>query len=152
MSDECDSAGASRFQQLIGVLWWAVKLGRLGIYTEVALLSQQLALPRVGHLEVVYHIFAYLNKQSKSRIILDPTDPIPVTPTKSKPDWSSFYPDLEEELPPKMPAPLGYPVNGFAFVDANHAGNVVTRHSHTGILMFVQNFAHCLVKSTTEHS
>jgi hypothetical protein len=45
MSDECDSAGASRFQQLIGVLRWAVELGRLDIYTEVALLSQQLALP-----------------------------------------------------------------------------------------------------------
>ncbi len=25
------------------------------------------------------------------------------------------------------------------FVDANHAGNVVTRRSHTGILLFVQN-------------
>ncbi len=25
------------------------------------------------------------------------------------------------------------------FVDANHAGNVVTRRSHTGILMFIQN-------------
>ena len=26
-----------------------------------------------------------------------------------------------------------------AFVDANHAGNVVTRRSHTGIIIFVQN-------------
>jgi len=38
-----------------------------------------------------------------------------------------------------MPAPLGYPVNIYAFVDANHAGNIVTRRSHTGILLFVQN-------------
>jgi hypothetical protein len=38
-----------------------------------------------------------------------------------------------------MPEPLGNPVNIHVFVDANHAGNVVTRRSHTGILVFVQN-------------
>ena len=139
MTDECNSDEAARYQQLIGVLRWAVELGRIDIYTEVALLSQQLALPRVGHLEVVYHVFAYLNKHDKSRIIFDPTDPMPVTPTTSNPDWSSFYPNLEEELPPRMPEPLGNPVNLYTFVDANHAGNVVTRRSHTGILLFVQN-------------
>ena len=139
MSEECDAEGSSRYSQLIGVLRWAVELGRIDIYTEVSLLSQQLALPRVGHLEVVYHIFAYLSKHDKSRIVFDPTDPKPITPTAAKPDWSSFYSDLEEELPPKMPEPLGYPVNIYTFVDANHAGNLVTRRSHTGILLFVQN-------------
>ena len=138
-TDECDEEGASRYSQLIGVLRWAVELGRIDIYTEVSLLSQHLALPRVGHLEAVYHIFAYLNKHEKSSIIFDPTDPIPITPTKAKPDWSSFYEDLDEELPPRMPEPLGNPVNIHVFVDANHAGNVVTRRSHTGILVFVQN-------------
>ena len=38
-----------------------------------------------------------------------------------------------------MPEPLGYPVHIYVFVDANHAGNLVTRRSHTGILLFVQN-------------
>jgi hypothetical protein len=38
-----------------------------------------------------------------------------------------------------MPEPLGYPVNIYTFVDENHAGNLVTRQSHTGILLFVQN-------------
>ena len=138
-TDECDVDGASRYSQLIGVLRWAVELGRIDIYTEVSLLSQHLALPRVGHLEAVYHVFAYLNKHEKSSIIFDPTDPIPITPTIAKPDWSAFYENLEEELPPRMPEALGYPVNIHVFVDANHAGNVVTRRSHTGILVFVQN-------------
>jgi hypothetical protein len=80
-TDECGDLHASRYQNLIGVLRWAVELGRIDIYTEVALLSQHLALPRVRHLEVVYHVFAYLNKHEKSRIIFDPTDPVPVTPT-----------------------------------------------------------------------
>ena len=61
-TDECDDREASRYSQLIGVLRWA-------------LLSQHLALPRVGHLEAVYHVFAYLNKHEKSSIIFDPTDP-----------------------------------------------------------------------------
>jgi hypothetical protein len=50
-----------------------------------------------------------------------------------------FYEVTEEELPPHMPEPLGYPVNIYTFVDANHAGNLVTQQSHTGILLFVQN-------------
>jgi hypothetical protein len=38
-----------------------------------------------------------------------------------------------------MPEPLGKSVDISCFVDANHAGNVITRRSHTGILIFVQN-------------
>ena len=38
-----------------------------------------------------------------------------------------------------MPDPRGNPVSIYAFVDANHAGNVVTRRSHTGIIIYVQN-------------
>jgi hypothetical protein len=38
-----------------------------------------------------------------------------------------------------MPKPLGKPVCISCFVDANHAGNVITCRSHTGILIYVQN-------------
>ena len=138
-SDECDDKMASRYSQLIGVLRWSVDFGRIDIYTETALLSQHLALPRVGHLEAVYHIFAYLGKHERSSIIFDPTDPLPHTPTQAKVDWLPFYGDITEELPPKMPEPLGRPVNIYTFVDANHAGNVVTQRSHTGILIYLQN-------------
>ena len=138
-TEELDEKLATRYQNLIGVLRWAVELGRLDIYTEVALLSQHLALPRVGHLEATLHIFVYLMKHEKSRIIFDSTDQEPADPTYHRPDWSAFYEVLEEELPPKMPEPLGKPVSIHVFVDANHAGNVVTRRSHTGILLFVQN-------------
>jgi hypothetical protein len=54
-------------------------------------------------------------------------------------DWKEFYGDVEEELPRNMPEPRGNPVIISAFVDANHAGNVVTRRSHTGIIIYVQN-------------
>ena len=41
-------------------------------------------------------------------------------------DWKDFNGDVEEELPPKMVEPCGNVVRISAFVDANHAGNVVT--------------------------
>jgi Reverse transcriptase (RNA-dependent DNA polymerase) len=102
VTEECNADESSQYSQLIGVLRWAVELGRLDIYIEVALLSQHLALPRVGHLEAVYHIFAYLHKHDRSRIIFDPTDPLPHTPTAAKPDWTLFYEITEEEMPPHM--------------------------------------------------
>jgi hypothetical protein len=54
-------------------------------------------------------------------------------------DWKEFYREVQEELPPKMLKPQGQRVTISAFVDANHAGNKVTRHSHTGIIIYVQN-------------
>jgi hypothetical protein len=44
------------------------------------------------------------------------------------------------ELPPScMPEPKGKSVITSCFVDANHSGNVVSRQSHTGILLCVNN-------------
>ena len=60
ISPELNDALTSRFQQLIGILRLAVELGRVDIYYEAAILSQYLALPREGHLEGAYHIFAYV--------------------------------------------------------------------------------------------
>ena len=52
----------SRFLQLIGILRWAIELGRMDIFVEVSQLSQHQALPSRGHLEALYHIFADLKK------------------------------------------------------------------------------------------
>jgi hypothetical protein len=84
-------------------------------------------------------MFSYLNKHDKSRIIFDHADPIYDPNTFIIQNWMEFYGDIEEELPPKMPEPLGQPMNITAFVDANHAGNVVTRRSHTGVIIYLQN-------------
>ena len=132
---------ASRFLQLIGILRWAVELGRLDIFTEVSQLSQHQALPRRGHLEAAYHIFAYLKKHDNGgRIVFDPKTPqIDERAFNVDADWTDFYGDVSEELPPKMPEPKGKSVCISCFVDANHAGNVITRRSHTGVLIFVQN-------------
>ena len=46
-------------------------------------------------------------------------------------EWLDFYHDAREELPMKMPEPLGNPVHMLAYVDAIHAGNMKTRRSHS---------------------
>lgn len=47
----------SRYLQLIGVLRWAIELGRIDIITEVSVLSQHQCNPREGHLNALYKIF-----------------------------------------------------------------------------------------------
>jgi hypothetical protein len=61
--DELGSELSSRYLQLIGIARWAIELGRIDIFHEVSLLSQYQANPRVGHLEVMYHVFAYLKNR-----------------------------------------------------------------------------------------
>jgi hypothetical protein len=77
----------------------------------------------------------YLNKHDKSRIIFDHADPIYDPNTFIIQDWTEFNGDVEEELPAKMPEPLGQSMNITAFVNANHVGNVVTHRSHTGVII-----------------
>ena len=43
----------------------------------------------------------------------------------------------KEEIPPNLPVLKGKPVTISCFVDASHACDVVTRHSQTGILIFL---------------
>jgi hypothetical protein len=74
-SAELDAEGLRCYQELIGVLRWAVEIGRLDILLEISLLSSHLALPRKGHLEQVCHIFAYLKHGSRRPIYLDPSHP-----------------------------------------------------------------------------
>jgi hypothetical protein len=48
------------YMQLVGILCWAVEVGRIDIHLPVALMAQYLAQPRIGHLVQIYHIFAYI--------------------------------------------------------------------------------------------
>jgi hypothetical protein len=133
---ELSAKGLHYYQELIGVLRWAVEIGRLDILLEVALLSSHLALPRMGHLEQVYHIFGYLKQASKRTLYLDPDHPNIGEDRFHEYDWEDFYKYAEEPLPPNMPTPRGRPMTTHCFVDSDHAGDRVTRRSQTGILIF----------------
>jgi hypothetical protein len=133
---------ASYFQSLIGILRWIVELGRVDICLEVSLLSSHLALPREGHLDAVYHIFAYLGKYHNAEMLFDPSLPQVDTSAFPKQDWTySTMSDeeMKEVLPPNMPKPRG---KGFiirCFVDADHAGDEITRRSRTGFIVYINN-------------
>ena len=46
---------ANYYQNLIELLRWNIELGRIDIYTEVALILRYLAPPQRGHMKQVFH-------------------------------------------------------------------------------------------------
>jgi len=128
---------ATYFQNLIGILRWIVELGRLDIHVHVSMLSSFLAAPREGHLAEAFHIFAYLKRYSKSTMVFDDTIPMIDESAFPSVDWSEFYRDAKELNPPNAPEPRGKDVNMYCFCDADHAGDKLTRRSHSGIILFL---------------
>ena len=130
----------SRYQQIIGMLRRGVELGRIDILVHVALMSQYNASPREGHLEALYHIIHYLERHPDRKLVMDPIRiNVDERVFQDDADWLEFYGDVKEEDPPDMPEPLGNMVRITAFMDSDHAGNRVTRRSHSGIFIFVNN-------------
>ena len=146
VSPELGDELGNRYLQLIGILRWAIELGRIDITTHVSMLSQYQCSPREGHLDAVYRIFWFLKCKLKDgikgRIVFDGTEPFIderlFNPT-GKDIWKDFYPEAKEEIPPNTPTPRGRRVCTSCYVDADHAGNMMTRRSHTGILIYVMN-------------
>ncbi len=144
VSSELDAKDTNLFQQLIGMLRWAVELGRVDIAFEVSLLSSHLALPREGHLQAAFSIFGHLNKHLDSDLVLDPMLIDLDDECFQRTDWSrSVYGDVQEELPPDRPTPLGKSMRMTCFVDASHARDLVTRRSHTGYVIHLNNAVIC---------
>ena len=66
----------SWYLQIVGILRWAIELGRIDIFHETLLLSQDQANPWVGQTEYMYHIFDYLKSHMNiGRIGYDPIYP-----------------------------------------------------------------------------
>ena len=51
--------------------------------------------------------------------------------------WASLYGDVQEEIPIDMPEPLGKEIFMRCFVDADHAGDRLTRRSRTGYIVYL---------------
>jgi hypothetical protein len=76
----------------------------------VSLLLQYQANPRFGHLEAIYHIFAYLKKHpDMGQLAYDLMRPvIDELIFHHNAEWKDFYGNVEEELPPNMPQLQGH--------------------------------------------
>ena len=144
-SEECDNKQAEFYQSLIGILRWLCELGRIDILAETAMLSSFLAAPRIGHLHQACHVFKYLKDHNRSKLVFDQglpeindnhLEPTDRAEFKAK-FMKELYPDAIEEIPQNAPKPKGKSVRITMFVDADHAGDKVTRRSRTGILLFL---------------
>ena len=134
-----DSKRQNYYQGFIGVLRWICKLGRLDIIMPLSLMPWYLAQAREGHLNQLFHIFAYLKTFNESKLVFDDSVPDIDESRFHKCDWSEFYPDADKAdiIPPDILPTRGKHVYITCFVDADHAGCKVTRRSHTGIIIFI---------------
>jgi hypothetical protein len=75
-SRELDAKRGQYYQSLIGVLRWICELGRVDILVAVSMMSRYVVSPREGHLQQVFHLFAYLKHHKRSRMVFDDTEPM----------------------------------------------------------------------------
>ena len=135
-----DAKGASQYRAFIGSGNWVITLGRFDVHYAIQSLSRYSMAPREGHLTAVKRVFGYLKKYNKGKVVIDKSHRDTsqhVTPEYDT--WKELYPEAEEEMPPDMPQPRGTKARMTVFVDADHAHDLVTRRSVTGILLFVNN-------------
>ena len=115
-----------------------VELGRVDICTECTMMSPHLVLPIQGHLEALFHMFAYLKAHNNSEMAFDPFKPDIDMNAFPKEDWSlSIYGNVQEELPPQKPfeesglaemlEPRGKNFRITAYVSCDLGGDCVTR-------------------------
>ena len=57
-----------------------------------------MVLPREGHIDAVFYIFAYLKRKHNTRPILDPSYPDIGTSVFHDYDWRQYYHDVKEPL------------------------------------------------------
>jgi hypothetical protein len=134
-SEELGADGVLLYQSLIGLLQWAVTLGRFDILVAVMSMSHFSFNPRVGHLERPKRIFGYLRKQHDARIYF--TTYIPKNEDLfevPEHDWMYSVFDSAEEIHDKLPVPQGKVVQLTTTKDANMLHYKVTGKSCTGIL------------------
>ena len=92
----------------------------------------------------LFFCFAILQWQNlrfkrNSLMVFDPAYPAIELKDFPKRDWNNFYGDVEEQLPPAMPEPLGQEVHIRLFVDADYAGDGANRRSRTGFFIFINS-------------
>lgn len=107
VSPELSHNESSYYASLIGVLRWLVELGRMDICCEVSMMSSYVAMPREGHLQQLYHIFAYLKSHHNTRLVLDPSYPNINIDDFERRNWKEFYGETKEARPSNAPRPLG---------------------------------------------
>jgi hypothetical protein len=97
-------------------------------------------LPREGGLEAVKRILSYLKTFPKGRVIINTSYPDhSVYPVEDHSNCMEFYPDASKQIPKDFPPEKWPRVRMTIYVDVDHAHDLVTRISITGILFMLNN-------------
>jgi hypothetical protein len=97
-------------------------------------------LARERHLKAVKRILPDLKTFPKGRVIIETSYPDhSVYPVEDHSNWMKFYPDVAEEIPKDFPCEKGPRVRMIVYIDADHAHDLVTRRSITGILVMLNS-------------
>ena len=137
-----DPVRHSQYRSLVGSANWLVTLGRFDVAYATNTFSRFSMQPREGHLKGIIRVFGYLKRYNKGKILIDPNYPDHSGyPTPEYDNWREFYPEAEEHIPDlkDIPDPLGPMVRMTVYKDADHAHDIVTRRSVTGILLLINN-------------
>ena len=129
----------SIYRMILGSVQWAVTLGRLDAAYAVATMARYAAMPQKGHLQAAIRIMGYLKGTSSGRILYDARRPDYSNLKVTDHYWGDLYPDAVEEIDDSNPLPKGKEVVLSCFVDADHARDVATRRSVTGVIVFLNN-------------
>ena len=136
----CSPLDSARFRSIIGSANWLITLGRFDINYATMSLGRFNMAPRENHLKAAKRILAYVKTFHKGKIIFDTSYPDHSKYVVENHDnWGEFYPNAKEEVPYDMPAPKGKSVRLTVYVDADHAHDLVTRRSVTGIVVMANN-------------
>ena len=100
-------------------------------------MSSHVVLPREGHVDKLFHLFSYLKHKHNATMVFDPTYPTIDYSVFKVHDWTKFYNNATEALPPDAPLPRGKGFVIVAYVDVDLAGNKLTRRSRTGFIVFL---------------
>ena len=100
-------------------------------------MSRYLTSAREGHLDQLFHVFAYLKNHDRSTMVFDDLYSAFGDAKFSECDWTELCSDACEPMPENMPVLHGKHVVMSCFVDADHAGCRETRRSHSGIIIYV---------------
>ena len=95
-------------------------------------------------MQELLHVLTYLKKHMNTEMVFDPSEPKIDMSSFQRQDWSYLIysspgEDLTEALSPNIPKPLGHGFRIRCVVDADHAGESLTRRSRTGFIVMLNN-------------
>ena len=100
-------------------------------------MSLHVVLPREGHLDRHFHMFAHLKYKQNTTLVFDHMHPTINYEDFPVYDWTKFSGDVKEILPPNAPLARGKIFDMMCYVDVDLAGNKITRWSRTGLIIFL---------------